>query len=205
MTRYSDHLSNLRLFKNLAQEKKIRYLKAVPGPTFTIEFPDYRTVDPILLALFIASSERAFNVNFVPASGGYGCFKVTYTVVAESRDEAERIARFMSNSKKIKSLAEQAVSTKIVVQSLTAGQRAQELLRDLSQETMERQAQVNGALSIVEEELGLEAAPDASAKERFDKLQESKVKNPPPAESSFWKLGDFIGSLVGGFTKSMGG
>ena len=75
---YSDRISEVRLFKVLAEKRKIRYFRILPGSKFTLSVPDYRTVDPVALALFLTSAERAFEVQFSVISGGYGCFKVSY-------------------------------------------------------------------------------------------------------------------------------
>lgn len=201
---YSDRLSEVRLFKALAEKRKIRYFRALPGPNFTLSFADYKAVDPVSLALFLVSAERAFGAHFSVAFGGYGCFKVSYTVVAESREEAEKIARYMVSSKKVKNLTETAVLTELVIQSLESSDKASQLLANAVGTTPELK-QIEAALAVVEEEMEIEPKPNSSPKDRLERLRESAVKEPPSSDSSFWRLGDMIGGLMGGLTKSMGG
>ena len=204
MKRYHDIRSEMRLFRYLAENRKIRYFRSPPGPIFTLYVPEYQKADPVLLALYVASAERAFMAQFHVFSAGYGCFRVSYTVVSESREEAEKIATYMASSEKIRGLTEAAVSTEIVIQSLEANQRASELLETAGSSLRELK-QVKEALSIVEEEMGIEHDKELSPKERLEKLQDQAVKDPPSAESSFWRLGDLIGAVMGGLAKSLGG
>ncbi|WP_417722859.1 hypothetical protein [Salipiger sp.] len=204
MKSYTDRKAEFRAFRDLADRKVIRYFRSFPGPEFTIYFNDIRGVDPILLALFLASAEKAFGAGFSVIAAGYGCFRVTYTVVAESREEAEKIALYMASSKRIKSLTKSAASTGIVVQSIQASQKARELLDRADGNSMEMRQAIE-AIGIVEDEMGIDPSPNESPKERLEKLQTNAMKEPPPADSSYWRLGDLIGAIMGGFTKSLGG
>ena len=194
MAGYSDRLSEMRLFKQLAENRKIRYFRTPDGPSFTLSFPDYLTVDPITLALFLASAERAFGVRFSAQFGGYGCFKVSYTVEVKSKEEAENIAQYMACSEKVRELTNTAISTELAIQHI----RENKLLG-----TEQEIKHVEAALAIVEEEIGIK--PKGSLEERIEKLDEYAVKEPPSPDGSFWRLGYIIGSIIKGLISSICG
>lgn len=210
MTGYSEFNTQISNFKKFAENKKIRYFKSNWQAAFSIEYEHHKMVVPALLALILATFERRFDVEFQAASGGYGCFKVSYTVVAETREEAEAIADFMKSSKIVKRLTSQSVSEQLLIQSLTSNQAARDALRiaDRSSIQVEDHKEaiqtIDAAIGVVEDELGLVPKENATLDDRLAKLDENAVKSLPPPESSFWRLGDLVGALVGGFAKSMG-
>ena len=110
----------------------------------------------------------------------------------------------MASSKKVQALTAAAVSTELVIRSLESSEKASELL-DGAVGVSPELKQVEAALALVEEEMEILPKPNSSPKDRLEKLREQAVKKPPASDSSFWRLGDMIGGLMGGFTKSMGG
>ena len=210
MKRYNTFLAQIRHFKQLAKEKKIAFFRYVGDEKFSIEFADYNEVDERLLSLYLTSLEDRYRVKFYALSGGYGCFKISYTVVAETKEEAAAIARYMNSSKNINALTEMALETSLKVERL---QKDNDLLEEIEKLgyirssdriDLDREDDISSVLSVIESDMNISNDRNLSVRDRIVNIEENAKQNTPSPESSFWKLGDMIGALMGGFAKSMG-
>lgn len=205
MTRYGEILSQLKLFLQLAERRKIRYFDVPSGPVFHLEHSNYREVDLELMALFVASIEKAFRVKLWAASGGYGCYKVTYTVVANRREDAEKVARYLKTSKKIETLSKNSQLSSVSLEELVEKSARVVSSTDLIGAQVSDASLVQGAISVVEEELEISHIEGATNLERYNEI-ENKIKDAPSSRSgAYSKLGEFIGAVFAGFLKSSGG
>jgi hypothetical protein len=60
-------------------------------------------------------------------------------------------------------------------------------------------------VEVAEEELALNAASGATIEERATKLDTAAAQSTPPNDSSYWRIADEVGALLGGVAKSLAG
>lgn len=211
-TSYSEFLDQFDRYVNLEKRRRIIYLPSPDGPSFLLHYQSHEDFDQAVLSLLLAAYARTFDCEFVLRSIGYGTYQVSYTVVAKTKEEAKAIARHMSNSRRIATLTENAVSEEVVVHALDSGQTARALLRDMktvlddasSTTAEEAKAEINAIVSIAEADLGISSSDGKELPERLAKLDAVAVKSPPAKSSSYWRVGDAVGAVLGGLMKSLG-
>lgn len=206
---YSDIRNFIQQSLPLEQAKKTIYYKTDSGPSFSLHYQSSSDVDPGKIALLLATVAKLFRVTFRCQSIGYGTYKVTFSVVANSKEEAERVARFVNNSKRIAELTTSAKRTSTVVQKISEPYSLKGLssyIRKTAKDASEEREALDlfeAMVEIAEEELALDVASGATIEERAIKLDVEAAQSIPPSESSYWRIADAIGAFLGGVTKSL--
>lgn len=205
----------------LEEDKRIRYFKAPDGPRLRLHYESHKDFDPGVLSLLLAGYCRLFSCDLALSSIGYGTYQVSYTVIAKTKEEAEKIARHMNNSRRIATLTEHAVSTELVVRTLSENARLRDALLEFEKLASEANvsnggssnsetiksvsAEIDSVLAVAESDLGIGSDSELSKEKRLARLDEAAVKQPPDSNSSYWRVGDAIGAIMGGLIKSLGG
>lgn len=209
-TTYADFRKQITDNLWMEDAKKTRYFSVAQGPRFTLHYDSVHDFDVGVLSLLLAGTARSYDVDFVLCSIGYGTFKISYTVIAKSREEAEAVARFMSNSKRIEALTKGAIAKQVSIQDMPGSVKLMERLNGVVPEHLWKdlpshvERTVSALVGETEENMGVVGGEEMALPERIASLEAEAHKNPPESDSSFWVLGDAIGAVLGGFVKSMG-
>jgi hypothetical protein len=185
-----------------------------------LHYDHHSDFDVGTLSLLLAAYSRLFGCDFILQSIGYGTYQVSFTIVAATKEEAVAIARHMNTSRRIATLTKDAVSVGVVVESLSQNDRIRSDLARLDAlkteasrvQPSEKGGKVGDTVREVEAiievaEADLDIGPtdeELSLRERLARMDDKALREPPAPESSYWRVGDAIGAVLGGLMKSLG-
>ncbi|SMR81498.1 hypothetical protein SAMN04488030_1967 [Aliiroseovarius halocynthiae] len=211
LSRYTDIKKFIQNYLYLEGEKKTLYFRTDPGPVFTLHFNSCRDVDAGVIAFQMAFAAKLSNVTYRCSSVGYGTFKLTFSVVANSKHEAEKVAKFLNNSKRVANLIKDSREVSTTLKRLPADNEFASLpdfVRGHSQtdeERDERLSALSAMVAVTEDEFEIEVPEGDNIDERVARVEKMAVERPPAPDSSYWKIADAFGAFCGGMAKSFGG
>ncbi|MEL7163861.1 MAG: hypothetical protein AAGL96_00195 [Pseudomonadota bacterium] len=184
---------------------------ALTPAQFQLRWPRYWNLDAQHLALTLRLIEKRNQVQLSIVDGGFGCLKLTIEIDNLRPRDARKLAERLFADAEIARLLDNAGSLNI------NHTRAIETRIDTEMDTLtglegDAKTQLTLSLEAAEEAIGITPPAGGTLQDRVIEVNaravELRAANDPEAdkaEKSAWWLGDIIGGILGGLTKSLGG
>ena len=211
MTSLEKFLPQIDHYLRRAEALKVPKRALKSQETFELRWPRYWTLDRIHLALTLSLIEDFYYLELSITDGGYGCFKLTISIEGLDAEAAARISRKILTDSTFQRLLKDAGAVKISRDYKREQVLCEEAALLDSLKNDDERKMLNKAIELAEIQCGLSLNETISPSERIakiskmvDELKEAKSEKAEAAQKSAWWLGDVVGGIIGGMTKSLG-
>ncbi|MEM6758366.1 MAG: hypothetical protein AAF601_02700 [Pseudomonadota bacterium] len=173
-----------------------------------LRWPRYWNFDAVHAALTLRLLEKLHQLRLAVVDGGFGCLTLTIEIEDLPPEDARALAERIFADAQIAKLIEQAGQVR-VSRTRTADTQLSDAASAL---TSADETRVRLCVETAEEALGITPSANTSLPERIRDIEaQAETRHKPSsakadkAERSAWWLGDIIGGILGGLTKSLGG